>query len=424
MKRKRSFPIFKLILNVTIIAWSLLFCGCSFVRNCLIRNIPNNTASKYCFFSFADINNAEAAHITKPTVILLKPHESKEIGRKDESNIIQNSVNDFKELRGDLKKTYFVKKISLPEADLKMDSLSIMGDPMSPLFTTKSVKQPVRTLHVSNCIFDTYLYNHFGYSKYINIHNCQFSNAKGIAPGSGYGLIIGHTQRGLIENCVFFNNQRHSLYAGSCNNLLIDGNIFYQHAKGFGTGGFLAALNISRGSKNIAVFNNKFIECERLALNITTGKYKDRPTLIENIDIHDNLFYKTVGKDLKLGQTQTATDEINIRNVNIHNNTFINEEANCASITVFNGVNLIIDNNIFSKNKNNVIVIDNTNDKLKSITISNNTFKGNYKNAIYIKEKALNGSCKIIIKGNKFNGNGIHIGFEKKSYKNPNIHIF
>lgn len=338
------------------------------------------------------------------------------------SDKIQEEINHSGKVSSNMKDSYYAENILLPEDYLEIDSLKIQGNEKNPLFYAKTVKKPKRHLLVKNCIFDTYLYNQFGYTAFLSVINSKFSNATGTAAGQGYGLLIGHTARGEVRNCFFYNNQRHALYAGECNNLTIDGNIFYRHRYGFGTGVFLSALNVARGSKNITVLNNKFIECESLAMNISTDNL-NTPTLVENIAIHDNLFYKSVGKDLKLGQSKTATDEINIKNIHIYNNTFFNEEMGCASVIVFNGENIVIENNNFTKTGNNIIVIDNTNNQLKNITIKNNTFDGNYDNAIFISKKALNGTCKINIEKNRYIGCGKSVGLEKNTCANPNVYI-
>lgn len=321
------------------------------------------------------------------------------------NNNLQTAFDDFNNIEiNSNEKITDVIEIELPHnKKLKLNNLDLEGSESNSMIFSTSLSdgQQNRILSVTNSNFKTYSVLQFGYSKELSVDNCSFTNAVGESVGSGYGLIIGNTLNASVNNSKFTNNQRHALYAGMVDNLVVTNNIFEKHRYGLSTSGFNSALNIARGTKNAIITNNKFIDNNTLDINISSDNESSR-TKIENVIIANNEFINTTGRNIKIGQSGTVTDDITIGTCIIENNIF-DKESTQESILVYNCDRLIIRNNIFNfRGTGNVITLNNIDDKLKEIVIENNTFNGNYTNAIYIGNNVLQGTTKINIRNNNY----------------------
>ena len=333
-------------------------------------------------------------------------------------------INNLKITTNNKEKT--IKEILLDNSNnLEISNSYFKGDTSKSLFHSNSVENLSRKLVVKNSIFTDYLYNQFGYSDDLLVDNSTFANANGTEAGSGYGLLIGHTKNAKINNCYFKNNQRHSVYAGACDNLVVTNNIFYRNRYNLGYQGFLSALNISRGTKKVLASNNKFIECEGLCLDIATDNQVTDP-FIEDVVIDSNMFINTIGKDIKVGQQFTTSETLNNRNVIIQNNLFY-KNGNYETIHIYNGENIVIKGNTFrnlASDNSSYIVVDNIGNQLKNIIIEDNIFEGYSTNPIIISTNVNTSTCNVIIRNNTYSANnGVNASTAGTTSTNPNMII-
>lgn len=232
--------------------------------------------------------------------------------------------------------------------------------------------------------------------------------------GEGYGLLLGHTLNVNVTNSTFDNNQRHALYCGMCGTVSVINNIFKNHRTELSSSGSDACLNIQRGTERTIITNNKFIDNTTLDINISTDDQSTR-TKIKSVLIANNEFINTNGRNIKIGQTETATDDINVGICIIENNIFT-KLSTAVFIDAFSCERLIIRNNAFySGDTGNVINVNNTNGKLKEIIIEGNSFDGNFTNAIQLNNSVLTGTTRVVIRNNTYNPNGTYVNYQSIS---------
>ena len=237
---------------------------------------------------------------------------------------------------------------------------------------------------ISNCILGISANANLGGSiKNYIIKNNVINNIIGTAPGNGYGIHYAsididnnsdvHIFGNRIDNC-----ERHSIYIGRGNGVIVEKNIITNHRANVGDENIRCAIEVSR-TNNVKVINNSVLATKGSCLSLlpddtSTNGYT------ENLIVQNNTLETIDGTPCIIINYYSEELRRKLRKVLVSNN--ILKSNTVANIFFYAGLEVAIENN-YIESQSNCIAFYSSYDGVNNsalysdkIKVRNNTLKG------------------------------------------------
>ena len=252
----------------------------------------------------------------------------------------------------------YIFQLSGTVDDLEIDSLTLAGDNNTGY--TQSAIGNASGQTISNVRFHDLKISQINVGISLNadlsgtydsawVYNNKFKDIIGTGSGQGYGVHMSNATNAHVYDNEIDNASRHSIYhAKGGRGNKIHGNTIRNHRRDVFTGGFFAALAISR-SNEVSAYGNTFVDCYDAQTEVSpeTGSAANA----SNIKVHGNFYYnrKNAVPAVLIGEQAVPTSYF-ADGVEIHDNTFVEVHGSVGStgaIRVLNGTEISIRRNRF-----------------------------------------------------------------------------